>query len=306
MEASLEKLTDDELVAEWTRVGLDVPADLVTETVRRGEALVPLLGALLTDRARWASPDDDGWAPIHAIPLLSAIGSAAAAPFAAEFLRRDLGGDWTTEFGQQLVFSLGPRGLDPIWDLIADPNAYEWGRAVAIDGVSLIAMSDEASRPEIIERLRSEAKKLVDKPRDLFTAADMTVLTQLCDELGALHDEPSRDIVRRAFEDGRCDELFCDLEHVEANHRVPFADSLRIGRRDLLGHFDPTELDRLRENSEKSRRIQSISNVEDDLEFEPTESDLPIVAAPKPGRNEPCPCGSWKKYKRCCGRESGN
>ena len=23
---------------------------------------------------------------------------------------------------------------------------------------------------------------------------------------------------------------------------------------------------------------------------------------PKVGRNEPCPCGSDKKYKRCCGR----
>jgi hypothetical protein len=27
----------------------------------------------------------------------------------------------------------------------------------------------------------------------------------------------------------------------------------------------------------------------------------PIVAAPKIGRNEPCPCGSGKKHKRCCG-----
>ena len=23
---------------------------------------------------------------------------------------------------------------------------------------------------------------------------------------------------------------------------------------------------------------------------------------PKPGRNDPCPCGSGKKYKKCCGR----
>lgn len=23
-------------------------------------------------------------------------------------------------------------------------------------------------------------------------------------------------------------------------------------------------------------------------------------AIPKPGRNDPCPCGSGKKYKRCC------
>ena len=29
---------------------------------------------------------------------------------------------------------------------------------------------------------------------------------------------------------------------------------------------------------------------------------VPIVAGPKIGRNDPCPCGSGKKYKKCCGR----
>lgn len=27
----------------------------------------------------------------------------------------------------------------------------------------------------------------------------------------------------------------------------------------------------------------------------------PAQTPPAPGRNEPCPCGSGKKYKRCCG-----
>ena len=27
-----------------------------------------------------------------------------------------------------------------------------------------------------------------------------------------------------------------------------------------------------------------------------------IRETPKPGRNEPCPCGSGKKYKKCCGK----
>jgi SEC-C motif-containing protein len=27
----------------------------------------------------------------------------------------------------------------------------------------------------------------------------------------------------------------------------------------------------------------------------------PIVRGPKIGRNDPCPCGSGKKYKKCCG-----
>ncbi|MDE6000961.1 MAG: SEC-C domain-containing protein, partial [Clostridia bacterium] len=28
----------------------------------------------------------------------------------------------------------------------------------------------------------------------------------------------------------------------------------------------------------------------------------PKVAAKKVGRNDPCPCGSGKKYKNCCGK----
>ena len=28
----------------------------------------------------------------------------------------------------------------------------------------------------------------------------------------------------------------------------------------------------------------------------------PMVAEKKVGRNDPCPCGSGKKYKKCCGQ----
>jgi len=31
------------------------------------------------------------------------------------------------------------------------------------------------------------------------------------------------------------------------------------------------------------------------------EGPAPIKAGPKVGRNDPCPCGSGKKYKKCCG-----
>ena len=28
----------------------------------------------------------------------------------------------------------------------------------------------------------------------------------------------------------------------------------------------------------------------------------PVRVEQKPGRNDPCPCGSGKKYKKCCGK----
>ena len=36
----------------------------------------------------------------------------------------------------------------------------------------------------------------------------------------------------------------------------------------------------------------------------PTEKQKPVRAAKKVGRNDPCPCGSGKKYKKCCGFSS--
>jgi len=36
--------------------------------------------------------------------------------------------------------------------------------------------------------------------------------------------------------------------------------------------------------------------------YEPQQQPEPALRKTKVGRNEPCPCGSGKKYKRCCGR----
>lgn len=33
-------------------------------------------------------------------------------------------------------------------------------------------------------------------------------------------------------------------------------------------------------------------------------SSTTVVKPPKIGRNDPCPCGSGKKYKKCCGRNN--
>lgn len=34
--------------------------------------------------------------------------------------------------------------------------------------------------------------------------------------------------------------------------------------------------------------------------IKPIHFDAPIISGTTVGRNEPCPCGSGKKYKKCC------
>lgn len=49
-------------------------------------------------------------------------------------------------------------------------------------------------------------------------------------------------------------------------------------------------------NARKNRMSNSIKKT--NLQYH----QEPIITGKKIGRNEPCPCGSGKKYKKCCGK----
>jgi len=68
-----------------------------------------------------------------------------------------------------------------------------------------------------------------------------------------------------------------------------------MGKQDDLG----TERFRERERREKEHRGQ-LPGVDGEPLPPPVE---PIRADAKPKRNDPCPCGSGKKYKQCCGKK---
>ncbi|MGD8450660.1 MAG: SEC-C metal-binding domain-containing protein [Phycisphaerae bacterium] len=68
-----------------------------------------------------------------------------------------------------------------------------------------------------------------------------------------------------------------------------------------MGIFDRFSK-RFERKQEEKRRTQDIVS-DDDAPI----PDVPVEQAKKEhtvGRNDPCPCGSGKKYKKCCGKES--
>jgi preprotein translocase subunit SecA len=73
------------------------------------------------------------------------------------------------------------------------------------------------------------------------------------------------------------------------------------------------EGDELKEGRQEKTDMSHMSTSKIDVNGAPTENEYfdpsaakqqPVVAAPKIGRNDPCPCGSGKKFKACHGRES--
>jgi len=61
------------------------------------------------------------------------------------------------------------------------------------------------------------------------------------------------------------------------------------------------ELERMREELEIDESELS-DNLHTEEETAQPSGHTPYIADKKPKRNEPCPCGSGKKYKHCCGR----
>jgi uncharacterized protein YecA (UPF0149 family) len=57
---------------------------------------------------------------------------------------------------------------------------------------------------------------------------------------------------------------------------------------------------RFNEKKERERQVKAGLPGEDDAPLPPPVD--PITSGEKAGRNDPCPCGSGKKYKKCCGK----
>ncbi len=62
-----------------------------------------------------------------------------------------------------------------------------------------------------------------------------------------------------------------------------------------------TKRQKNRKLSDLSRKGMTPEEIEaEEAAIENAEKVEPIRAGKEPGRNDPCPCGSGKKYKKCC------
>jgi preprotein translocase subunit SecA len=71
------------------------------------------------------------------------------------------------------------------------------------------------------------------------------------------------------------------------------------------GRQQKTDMSKLRQRKEEMMGAPNGEPVEAPEYYDPSENikQEPIITGPKIGRNDPCPCGSGKKYKQCHGRD---
>jgi preprotein translocase subunit SecA len=112
---------------------------------------------------------------------------------------------------------------------------------------------------------------------------------------GYAQKDPKQEYRREAFE------LYGELLSVIKNDVVKSIMAVKIRTAD--------ELDAASESmNEDMSQIKDVQYQHADIATDSAESEkpadvavAPIRSGPKVGRNDPCPCGSGKKYKACCG-----
>ena len=65
--------------------------------------------------------------------------------------------------------------------------------------------------------------------------------------------------------------------------------------------FKQQEAAKHREVEEQRRKRERQKRREEGGRQHPAPFPLPVEATPSVGRNQPCPCGSGRKFKKCCG-----
>ncbi len=162
--------------------------------------------------------------------------------------------------------------------LVENEEANEYVRAAALAGMVVSVARGEKPREEVIAYFQSLFRgKLRREPSFAWNA--------LVSRSTALYPEEVFDDIKQAFKDHLIDESFINLSWVEK--------TVERGQEMVL------------KDLKEDNNYSLIGNTIDELRSWDCFNDpAPAVAhsGRKVGRNEPCPCGSGKKYKRCCGR----
>jgi preprotein translocase subunit SecA len=210
------------------------------------------------------------------------------------------------------------ESMEEQWDLSGLENslANEWGLGVDLTG--LVQSADSIEAEEVVEHVLAAAKAAYDgkvelSGRESFAGYERSVMLYSLDShwrehLAALdhlrqgihlrgyaQKDPKQEYRREAFE------LYGELLSVIKNDVVKSIMAVRIRTAD--------ELDAASESiNEDMSQIKEVQYQHADVSADAAESEqpaervlAPVRSGPKVGRNDPCPCGSGKKYKACCG-----
>ena len=274
----------------------DLPGFALAMCTIRIEESGPALRAVLARAADGASlTDDESLLVFRGLHVLGAARDPQACGPLLRLLRRPADevdavlGDAVAQTLPQIVAGVFDGDAEALFAAVIDRSVDEYARAALLDAATFLTWEgriDRARFERFLERFYEER---------LAEDDDFAWIGWL-DAIALLGLRPLACLVTRAWQEERIPEGILELRHFEDDlaeaERAP-GDVGRL-KRAGLGYIDDVV-----EALEWSRP----ASLDEEVDREPL-WPVGLMPALNPwrhvGRNDPCPCGSGKKFKKCC------
>jgi len=242
--------------------------------------------------------------------------------------------DYMEDFLLPPLYTLGKNSLDILFDYIIEPYNYSSSRGLICNMVCQIAHHEEDRKQEVLQWFKKLINYLIEnKNQEGLISSDF--IDSIIHHVSNLRATEILPDIERFDELGWIVPVFQgDIEQIkrefnklyDLHDKVPFPkdiyeaySGIYLERRAEINmdlhkaDFDKIDDDDVLENLsyllnpnaenesapiERPYLYPELDNDSDYHEYQPVETVK--RSQPKVGRNEPCPCGSGKKYKKCC------
>jgi len=217
---------------------------------------------------------------IYAFYLLAQFREHRAYPLIVDFFSIpgdmvvDVTGDVVTEDLGRILASVSGGDREPMEFLVENPETNEYVRLAAMTGMLCLFVEGLTPREELIAYFRDLFRGALQDDHRFVWGGVVSAGTDL-------YPEELMPDIRRAFAAGLVDETYIDLPWVES--------VLARGKDECLARLS------------SNPRYRLLSDAIDAMQWWACfDSPPPSEPQKKVGRNDPCPCGSGRKYKHCC------
>ena len=302
VEATLQEL----MHFEWG----EFPREALEAAIAQQEAITPHLLRALEDAPgllERLATEDNYMLPTYAFYLLAQFRETRAYPLIVDFFSQpgelplDVTGDFVTEDLGRVLASVSGGDTAPIKSLIENPKVNEYTRAAAMDSLLTLFVEGVLSLEAIHDYFR-----------DLFQGglecdhshAWNVLVSHSCD----LYLKELMPDIQQAFADNLVDEFFIDLRWIKHKLAEGKEETLAQLRANSHYHYVNDTISEMEGwHCFQSPRPSPSPSPSPPPEPSPSSSQVTPRPAPPPkkvGRNDPCPCGSGRKYKHCCGKRT--
>ena len=286
------------LISKMISSGGDVDIELAESILRRKDEALPHLTEIMRSERYWRTNGVEAWAPISAMHLLAVMGGKDAldAVLYATYKYTEEMGDWLTEDLPSVLAYFGPSALDALVLALGDSKLDPFARNTVGRALLSIARKNESLREKTIDAFVTA----------ITNEKERLARTLLVDVLIESKDRKTLPFVRDLFKKNLLDRSFIQPSDVERMFLGVYDNILRTDDDDPMDLFRKDKPKWHSTSDDENAPTEGTTEVleeprgENPVRDQHIEYPMQETRKSKPGRNDPCPCGSGKKYKKCC------